>query len=113
MDFLTVQSYGSEQESSGTVTVEKWCRTNLTDRHVLLVAFHFPSKPSVTFLLGQVDDICDTGLTLEHVSNALQQNCASVKTVVLLDKTARRTAKVTPDYVGFQVIFDVRSICLA
>lgn len=84
IDFLTVHSYGSETESSGVVTVDRWCSTDLTDRHVLLV-----------------DDICDTGLTLKFLVDSLAPVCASLKTIVLLNKDSRRQADVTPDYVCF------------
>ncbi|KIY92183.1 Hypoxanthine-guanine phosphoribosyltransferase [Monoraphidium neglectum] len=48
-----------------------------------------------------VDDLCDSGLTLETVRDRLlAAGAASVKSVVLLDKKARRKVDFVPDYVG-------------
>ena len=52
----------------------------------------------------QVDDLCDSGLTLAEVSRAVAAaGAASVKTLVLLDKIARRKVDIVPNYIGFQV----------
>ena len=51
-----------------------------------------------------MDDLCDSGLTLAEVSRAVAAaGAASVKTLVLLDKIARRKVEIVPDYIGFQV----------
>ena len=50
-----------------------------------------------------MDDICDSGLTLKSVTALLKKQCASLKTVVLLDKQERRTVDITPDFTGFKV----------
>jgi hypoxanthine phosphoribosyltransferase len=52
----------------------------------------------------KVDDLCDSGLTLVEVSKAVAAaGAASVKTLVLLDKQARRKVEIKPDYIGFDV----------
>src|SRR5204862_2911028 len=51
-----------------------------------------------------VDDILDTGRTLERVLDKLQVlKPGSIKTCVLLNKAARRVARVEADYVGFEI----------
>ena len=52
----------------------------------------------------QVEDIVDTGRTLQAlVSNLQQQGAASVKIVPVLNKQARRVIDIQADYVGFEV----------
>jgi hypoxanthine phosphoribosyltransferase len=51
-----------------------------------------------------VEDIVDTGMTLNHVLEYLQtKRPASVKVCTLLDKRARRIVNVPVDYVGFDI----------
>ena len=51
-----------------------------------------------------VDDILDTGRTLQRVLAVLRaQKPRRLKVCVLLEKKARRTEKVRADYVGFQI----------
>lgn len=51
-----------------------------------------------------IDDICDTGKTLLHLTNLIYQNNAkSVKTIVLLDKKDSRVVDFNPDYYGSYV----------
>ena len=51
-----------------------------------------------------VEDIVDTGLTLNYLLTILQDRSpASLKVCVLLDKHACRQVPVTVDYVGFQI----------
>jgi len=51
-----------------------------------------------------VEDIVDTGMTLNHVVEYLQtKRPASVKICTLLDKRARRIIDVPLDYVGFEI----------
>lgn len=62
-----------------------------------------PSHSAHVSYSPQVDDICDSGLTLKYLVDALKPRCASLTTVVLLNKTARRKVEITPDYVCFEV----------
>ena len=51
-----------------------------------------------------VEDIVDTGMTLNYLMNYLKtREPASLKVCALLDKRARRLADVSLDYVGFEV----------
>ncbi|SHF08562.1 hypoxanthine phosphoribosyltransferase [Seinonella peptonophila] len=87
IDFMSVTSYGSSAKSSGVVRIMKDLDISIEGRHVLIV-----------------EDIIDTGLTLRHLVDLLEQrNPASVKTVALLDKSICRTADIEANYVGFEV----------
>lgn len=70
---LSCRSYGNRTETSGEVQVSFDVEV-VKGRHCLMV-----------------DDLCDSGLTLMTVRDKLlQAGAASVKSVVLLDKKARR-----------------------
>lgn len=87
IDFLAVGSYGDSAESSGVVRVMKDLNETIDGRHVLLV-----------------EDIVDTGLTLNFLLGYLQaRNPASVGVCSLLDKPARREVEVSLDYGGVEV----------
>ena len=88
MDFIVASSYGSTQNTSGTVKISKDLGNPITGEHVLLV-----------------EDIIDTGLTLSHVVQHLYlQKPESLKVCVLLDKPSRRLVDdIEPDYVGFEI----------
>lgn len=88
IDFMDVSSYGKEFESSGEIKIIKDLDTHLEGRHVLVV-----------------EDIIDTGRTLNHLVNLFKyRQAASVKVCTLLDKPARRVMKdIIPDYVGVEV----------
>jgi len=85
--FIQVSSYGASQESSGTVSFHFSSSSELEDRHVLLI-----------------EDILDTGITLEFLLQHLkQQKPASLRTCVLLNKASRRKVDVHPGYTGFEI----------
>lgn len=87
VDFLSVSSYGSSQESSGEVRLTKDLNTSLKGKHVLFV-----------------EDIVDTGLTINYLLNYLQgRGPLSLKVVTLLSKPARRKVEVPIDYMGFEI----------
>ena len=87
MDFVTLSSYGSGTTPSGTVTLKHDLSLPVAGRHVLVV-----------------DDILDTGLTLQTLCRLLvERGAASIRTCVLIDKPARRRAAVKADVVGFAV----------
>jgi hypoxanthine phosphoribosyltransferase len=51
-----------------------------------------------------VEDIIDTGLTLNYLRHVLlQRSPKSLKTVAFLDKPARRKIQIDGDYIGFQI----------
>jgi hypoxanthine phosphoribosyltransferase len=85
--FMQVRSYGRHTESTGTVHLHFSSDYELKECDVLLV-----------------EDILDTGITLEFVQEHLKQkNLKSLRTCVLLDKPARRKVNIRPDYVGFEI----------
>lgn len=87
MDFLSVSSYGSRTESSGEVKLVKDLDLSLKGKHVLLV-----------------EDIVDTGLTLQYLRGYLSgRGPLSLKVVTLLSKPSRRLVEVDIDYVGFEI----------
>lgn len=87
MDFLSISSYGNNTKTSGIVRISKDMDTSITGRHVLIV-----------------EDIMDSGLTLNHLTNLLKaREPASLKIACLLDKPERRECAIKPDYVGFVI----------
>ncbi len=86
-DFMVVSSYGSSMESSRDVQIKKDLEEEIRGRHVIIV-----------------EDIIDTGYTLEKVRDFLQlRKPASLKICTLLDKPERREVKVPVDYAGFTI----------
>lgn len=87
VDFLSVASYGAQTETSGVVAIRKDLTQTVTDQHVLVV-----------------EDIVDTGLTLEYLRRHLEAGRpASLRVCSLLDKPSRREVPSHPDYVGFSI----------
>ncbi len=87
IDFMVVSSYGSGTKTSGVVKIVKDLDVPLKDRHILIV-----------------EDILDSGLTLDYIKGILKdRGAASIKIATLLDKPARRKADLKADYVGYEV----------
>ena len=87
LDFMVVSSYEDKTESSGVVRILSDLGLNIEGRHVLIV-----------------EDIIDTGLTLEYLRELLlARNPASLRVVALLDKHERRRVPVPVEYVGFRI----------
>jgi len=87
VDFMAVSSYGNASQSSGVVKILKDLDIPIEGRHVLIV-----------------EDIVDTGLTLNYLkTNLLSRNPASLKVVALLDKPERRIVDIQADYLGFTI----------
>jgi hypoxanthine phosphoribosyltransferase len=87
LDFVAISSYGKETRSSGVVRILKDLDESVESRHVVIV-----------------EDIVDTGLTLNYLVDTIRnRNAASVKVCAMLDKPSRRLTKVEVDYVGFEV----------
>jgi hypoxanthine phosphoribosyltransferase len=87
IDFIAVSSYGSDTASSGVVRILKDLESSIQGKDVLIV-----------------EDIVDTGLTLNYLrKNLLSRQPRSLKVVTLLDKPARRRVEFTPDYCGFEI----------
>ena len=89
-DMMELSSYGDRTVSSGTATILKDATLDIEGREVLIV-----------------EDIIDTGVTLQRVLEHLgSRRPATLKTCALLDKPARRKVAIKPDYCGF-IIPDV------
>ncbi|MBC6438725.1 MAG: hypoxanthine phosphoribosyltransferase [Rhodobacteraceae bacterium] len=87
VDFLEASSYGNSTESSREVRILKDLRGKIGGRDVLLV-----------------EDIVDTGHTLDHVKKLLKtRQPRKLKTIALLDKPTRREVNVTADWIGFEI----------
>jgi len=87
MEFMAVSSYGQSTESSGVVRILKDLDTDIEGRHVLIV-----------------EDIIDSGLTLQYLTNNLRsRNPASLEIVTLLSKPSRREADLECRYTGFEI----------
>lgn len=86
IDFMCVSSY-SGTESNGDLKIIKDLDTSIIDRDIVLV-----------------EDIVDTGITIEHLKDLLYHKGAhEVRVVTLLDKPSRRITDVQADYIGFEV----------
>lgn len=87
MDFMAVSSYGDSSQSSGVVRIIKDLDCYIEGKDILIV-----------------EDIIDTGLTLNYLTDNLKKRKPnSVKVCTLLDKPERRKIEVPVDYVGFEV----------
>lgn len=88
MEFVSLSSYGpGRTESRGKVEVVQGLRKPVRGRHVLIV-----------------EDIVDTGITLDFVLRYLRRRRpASIRVCALFDKPARRRVDVPVDYVGLRV----------
>ena len=87
VEFVRISSYGRQTETSGEVKMLCQLYTDIKDRHVILV-----------------EDIVDTGLTIEFLLNYLKSmQPASVKLCALLDKPSRRKVPIEIDYLGFTI----------
>lgn len=86
-DFVAVSSYGKTTISSGGVRLIKDLALPIAGSHVVLV-----------------EDILDTGLTLDYLRNMLlQRKPAVLKVAAFLDKPSRRLLPINADYVGFTI----------
>ena len=86
MDFVTLSSYGTATETTGSVKVVRDIIDDVRDRDVLLV-----------------DDILESGYTLSFAKNLLLERGAKrVSVCTLLDKPGKRRTKLDADFVGFQ-----------
>jgi len=85
--FMTTSSYGDNEETSGVCKVVNDIPDNIEGYDVLVV-----------------DDIVDSGITMNFVMNHVKNLGAnSVKCCVLLDKPERRKVEIKPDYCCFEI----------
>jgi len=87
VDFMAVASYGDATDSSGVVRILKDLDAPIEGRHVLIV-----------------EDIVDSGLTLQYLMRNLRaRGPASIEVCALLTKPSRRKAEVGAKYIGFEI----------
>src|SRR5580765_7583634 len=88
IDLMEVSSYGgAATETSGLVRILKDLSASIEGKDVLIV-----------------EDIIDTGLTLNYLLRYLRgKNPASLRICTLLDKPARRLVDIPVDYQGFEI----------
>ena len=87
LDFMDVSSYGHSTVSSGEVRIMKDLEESIEGKNVLIV-----------------EDIIDTGLTLNYISEILKKRGPkSLRICCLLDKPSRRKSTIKPDYTGFSI----------
>ena len=87
IDFIAVSSYGPTTESLGVVRLVKDLEESINGKHVLVV-----------------EDIIDTGLTLNYLLNNIKaREPASIEVCTLLDKSVRRIVDIPIRYKGFDV----------
>jgi hypoxanthine phosphoribosyltransferase len=87
IDFMATSSYGASTESSGVVRILKDLDKPIEGRNVLIV-----------------EDIIDTGHTLDYLTRILYERApASLHICTLLNKQERREVDIPIDYVGFNI----------
>jgi hypoxanthine phosphoribosyltransferase len=87
VDFMAVSSYGNRSITTGAVKINKDLSEDIENRHVIIV-----------------EDILDSGVTLNYLMQYLQvRRPASMEIVTLLDKPSRRQKPVRAKYIGFEV----------
>jgi hypoxanthine phosphoribosyltransferase len=86
-DFIAVSSYGKNTHSSGQVRLTRDLDSSIEGKIVIVV-----------------EDILDTGMTLQYLLRVFQQRKPkALRVAVLLDKPSRRVTPVHADYVGFSI----------
>jgi hypoxanthine phosphoribosyltransferase len=87
LDFMAISSYGSATDSSGVVRILKDLDAPIENRDVLIV-----------------EDIIDSGLTLQYLLRTLTaRNPGSLEVCALLTKPERRRVDLPTRYVGFEI----------
>ena len=87
IDFMAVSSYGNSSETSGIVRILKDLDHEVSGKDIIIV-----------------EDIVDSGVTLNYLLNYLKSRRAnSVEIVSLLTKPSRRKVDIDCKYVGFEV----------
>ncbi len=86
-DFLQVSSYGTGTETTGVVKIVSDLTSPIEGKDVIIV-----------------EDIVDTGLTLQYLIEMLElRRPNSIKICALLDKPARHRVEIKIDYLGFKI----------
>lgn len=86
IDFIHASSY-IKTESTGEIKIHSDLSEKINGRDVLLI-----------------EDIADTGLTLQHIQGMLlERKPASLKICTFLDKKSKRLTDIKLDYVGYEI----------
>jgi hypoxanthine phosphoribosyltransferase len=87
IDFMAITSYSAAMRDKGIVRIEKDLSLSIEDRHVLFV-----------------EDVIDTGLTLNYLLRNLRaRQPASLNVCTLFDKSVHRLANISVTYKGFDL----------
>ena len=87
IDYMAISSYGNETHSSGVVRILKDLEAPIDQKHVLIV-----------------EDIVDSGLTLNYLMGMLKKrDPLSVRVCTLLNKARKRDVEVELAYEGFTI----------
>jgi hypoxanthine phosphoribosyltransferase len=87
VDFIGISSYGASTKSSGEVRITKDLDVSLANKDVLVV-----------------EDIIDTGLTLNYMANIFRsREVSSLAIAALLDKPDRHEIQIDAQYIGFTI----------
>ncbi len=87
IDFMATSSYGASVQSTGVVRILKDLEEPIVGRNLLIV-----------------EDIIDSGHTLNYLIGLLEQrNPATLRIVALLDKPERREVDIPVDWTGFSI----------
>ena len=87
IDFIRAASYGSGTSTSGKIQLTKEIEIDIKGKDVIMV-----------------EDIVDTGLTLNYILEHVKSfGPRSVRVCALLDKIERRQSGIAVDYAGYQV----------
>lgn len=87
LDFMKASSYGNSKETTGNVELTIDLSTNIENKNVIIV-----------------EDIIDSGYTLNYLYNYLKnKNPKTLKVCVLLDKKERRKKDIKVDYTAIEV----------
>ena len=87
IEFIGISSYGKGKTTSGQVQLTKDLDAPIEGHHVIIV-----------------EDILDTGITLNYLTTLMaQRKPKSLKIVTLLDKPERRQSPVKANYIGFTI----------
>ncbi len=87
LDFMAISTYGPDLDSGRGVRLEKDLSAPIEGRHVLFI-----------------EDVIDTGLTLNYLlKNLRSRKPASLKVCTLFNKSRRRLIAIPSTYVGFEL----------
>jgi len=87
VDFLAISNYSSDSRKRGVVRLVKDLDIPIEGRHVLFI-----------------EDVIDTGLTLNYILRSLRErNPASLEVCTLFDKPSRRLIEIPIRYKGFDL----------